>query len=209
MTLKTFDWKRDVDLIMSSKLSLTKKKMKKKTKKKTKKTKLIWSLTQSFRLKMRRWFDHWAQNYRIDENVKLIWWRSKLSIENEMLIWSLTQNYHWRKRKRKKSWNSWSIKLSLESSIECRSIRLMCFYSIHWDLLMLCFVILIFKHEHWESNFEINLVLFMKATFNIDKNIKLARALLTRVIIILRNQLAQLLVWLNNKRRWCNSKKIN
>ena len=88
-----------------------------------------------------------------------------------------------------------------------RRIRLSYLYSIHWDLLMLCLVILTPKHEHWESNFEINLALFMKATFNTDRNTKLARALLTRVMIILRDQLAQLFVWLNNKRRWCNSKE--
>ena len=209
MTLKTFDWKRDADLIMNSELSLTKKKMKKKTKKKAKETKLTWSLTQSFRLKMKRWSDHWVQSYRIDESVKLIWWRSKFSIEGEVLTWSLTQNYHWRRRRKRRNWDSWSIKLSLEDSIECRSTRLMCFYSIHWGLLMLCLVILTSRHEHWESNFEINLALFMKATFSTDRDTKLVRALLTRVMIILRDQFAQLLVWLNNKRRWCNSEEVN
>ena len=124
--------------------------------------------------------------------VKLIWWRSKLSIEEEMLIWSWAQNYHWRRRSEKKkrrrrrrkdadliidselsnwrkvwSWfdetqsfrlkkrcwfDHWAqsyrivekekekvrmtvdqsyVKLSLKILIECRSIRLMCFYSIH------------------------------------------------------------------------------
>ena len=91
---------------MSSKLSLTKKK---KTKKKTKKkeTKKIWC-----------WFDHWFKAIELAK-MKLIWWRSEFSIENEMLIWSLSLRLsNWRRRKRKsKKWcDNWSIKLSLENS---------------------------------------------------------------------------------------------
>ena len=178
---------------------------------------VVWSWlddAQSFRLKKRCWFDHELRaiidkkkekkNEKKSEADLII--DSKLSIEEKMLIWSLTQSYRI-DEKEKENWDNWSIELSLEdsSNVETHSFEMFLFNTL--NLLMLCLVILTSRHEHWESNFEINLVLLMKATFNTDKDIKLARALLTRVMIIFRDQLVQLLVWLNNKRRWCNSKK--
>ena len=98
MTLRTFDWRKNADLIMNSKLSLTKKKRKKKTKKKY-------------------WSDHWLKVIELTKNVKLTWWRSKFSIEDEMLIWSLNSelsNWRRRKKRRRKKCDNWSIELSLE-----------------------------------------------------------------------------------------------
>ena len=111
---------------------------------------LIWSWIQNYRIdeekrkeenekktkkktkKMKCWFDHEFKVIELTKSVKLIWWRSKLSFEEKMLIWSLTQDYRIdEKEEEKENWNNWSIKLSLENSIDCLNNRLKCFYSIH------------------------------------------------------------------------------
>ena len=58
--------------------------------------------------------------------MKLIWWRSKFSIEEKMLIWPWAQNYHWRnerkrrrkrRRKRKKKRRSVDADLIIDSKL--------------------------------------------------------------------------------------------
>ena len=172
MTLKTFDWRKNADLIIELKAIIDREKEneeenEEKNEKENEKEnetdliidlkfsiedeKLIWSLIQSFRLKMKCWSDHWIQNYRIVEE-------EKEKEKNESDSWSIVRKTV-----------VWKFDRMFKHSFEVFLFNTL-------NLLMLCLVILTFKHEHWESNFEINLVLFMKATFSIDRNTKLARA---------------------------------
>ena len=131
--------------------------------------------------------------------MKLIWWRSEFSIENEMLIWSLSSKLsNCRKRKKNKKWcDNWSIKLSFENSLNVETLVWCVFIQyIKFVVVVSSYSLLNTSIENQTSK-SISFYSW-KRQFNIDRNIKLARALLTRVMIILRNLLVQLLVQLNN-----------
>ena len=173
---------------MNSELSLTEKKKKKKNEvdliidSKLSNWRRMWSWfddAQSFRLKKRCWSDH-ELRIIIDE----------------------------KEEEEKKRWNSWSIKLSIENSSNVEALV--------WNVFIqyIKFVVAVSSYSLLNTSIENQTsksISFYswKRQFSIDKNIKLARALLTRVMIIFRDLLAQLLVWFNNKRRWCNSEKEN
>ena len=124
MTLKTFDWRRDADLIMNSELLLTKK---------------CWS----------------------DHELKII-------IDE--------------KKEEEKRWNSWSIKLSIEDSFECWNAFVLSVF-----IQYIKFIVVVSSYSLLNTSIENQTsrsISFYswKRQFNIDKNIKLARAL-TEILV--------------------------
>ena len=165
------------------------------------------------------WSDRWLKvivltkrKKQKKKKVKLIWWRSGLSIGNEMLIWPLAQGYRiCEKAEKEEKLNSWSIvRRTIRLKIHIRMlerIRLIVFIQYTKNLFMLFLVISLLGTS---IEGQISKSISFYSWQRIITRMRMTRwSTDTSTEDQTSSSISINFEWLNNNQRWCSSKKKN